>query len=38
LLADAELGKTILERVAHLPEIFGTRMEQCGGRGIIRGA
>jgi hypothetical protein len=36
VLADAELGETIIDRVARLSEAFGTRMEKRDGRGIIR--
>ena len=38
VLAEAELGKTILDRVALLSEAFGTQVELRDGRGIIRGA
>jgi poly-gamma-glutamate synthesis protein (capsule biosynthesis protein) len=36
VLADAELGETIIDRVARLSEAFGTRIEKRDGRGIIR--
>jgi len=35
LLADEKLGKRILERVARMSELFGTRIEQRNGRGVI---
>jgi poly-gamma-glutamate capsule biosynthesis protein CapA/YwtB (metallophosphatase superfamily) len=35
LLADEKLGTTILERVARISELFGTRIEQRNGRGVI---
>jgi poly-gamma-glutamate capsule biosynthesis protein CapA/YwtB (metallophosphatase superfamily) len=35
LLADEKLGKTILDRVARMSELFGTRIEQRNGRGVI---
>ena len=38
VLADAQLGKIILERVARLSEACGTQVELRDGRGIIRGA
>lgn len=36
LLADGELGRAILDRVARLSEPYGTRVERAGGIGIIR--
>lgn len=36
ILADAELGKKILNRVARLSERFGTRVQQSDGAGVIR--
>jgi poly-gamma-glutamate capsule biosynthesis protein CapA/YwtB (metallophosphatase superfamily) len=36
VLADAELGKTIIDRVARLSQAFGTRIEKRDGCGIIR--
>jgi poly-gamma-glutamate capsule biosynthesis protein CapA/YwtB (metallophosphatase superfamily) len=36
VLADAELGKAILDRVARLSQAFGTRVEKRDGCGIIR--
>ena len=38
LLADAELGKTILDRIARMSEPFGTPIQQVDGRGVIRAA
>jgi poly-gamma-glutamate capsule biosynthesis protein CapA/YwtB (metallophosphatase superfamily) len=37
VLADAKLGKVILDRVARLSEAYGTRVELHDGRAIIRG-
>jgi poly-gamma-glutamate capsule biosynthesis protein CapA/YwtB (metallophosphatase superfamily) len=37
VLADAELAKILLDRVARLSEAYGTRVELHDGRGIIRG-
>jgi len=36
LLANGELGKRILDRVARLSESYGTRVDQLDGKGIIR--
>lgn len=36
LLAEAELGKTILDRITKLSEPYGTRLERAEGVGIIR--
>jgi poly-gamma-glutamate capsule biosynthesis protein CapA/YwtB (metallophosphatase superfamily) len=36
LLADAELGRTILDRLAQLSNTFRTVIEQQAGRGIVR--
>ncbi len=38
LLADAEQGKTILDRVARMSERYGTSVQQVDGRGVIRTA
>ena len=35
LLADEKLGKTILDRVARISELFGTRVEPHNNRGVI---
>jgi poly-gamma-glutamate synthesis protein (capsule biosynthesis protein) len=36
MLADAELGARVLERVARLSEPYGTKIERIEGRGLIR--
>jgi hypothetical protein len=36
MLADGELGKTILDRVARVSAPFNTKIDQRDGRGIIR--
>jgi hypothetical protein len=36
MLADAQEGKAILDRIARLSKDLGTQIEQRDGRGIIR--